>query len=84
MKFTVDVECTPEEARRFIGLPDVSPLNEALVREMTSRMEQNIALMSPDAMVRSWMSVGSQAQDAFLKLMTSGAAGAMKGMGGPE
>jgi hypothetical protein len=82
MKFTVDVECTPEEARRFIGLPDVSPLNDALVREMTSRMEQNIALMSPDAMVRSWMSVGSQAQDAFLKLMTSGAAGAMKGMGG--
>ncbi|MDX2237653.1 MAG: DUF6489 family protein [Hyphomonadaceae bacterium] len=84
MKFTVDVECTPEEARRFIGLPDVSPLNEALVREMTNRMEQNIALMSPDAMVRSWMSVGTQAQDAFLKLMTSGAAGAMKGMGGAE
>ena len=78
MKFTVNVECTPEEARRFIGLPDVTPLNEALVAEMTKRMEKNMALMGGDAMMKSWMSVGAQAQDAFLKLMTSGAAAALK------
>lgn len=77
MKFTVNVECSPEEARRFMGLPDVTPINEALVSEMGKRMEKNLALMSPDTMVSSWMSVGTQAQDAFLKLMTSGAAAAM-------
>jgi hypothetical protein len=77
MKFTVNVECSPEEARRFMGLPDVTPINEALVAEMGKRMEKNLALMSPDTMVSSWMSVGTQAQDAFLKLMTSGAAAAM-------
>ena len=53
MKFSVDVECTPEEARRFMGLPDVTPLNEGLVAEMKKRMEQNMALMSPDTMVQS-------------------------------
>ncbi len=78
MKFTVNVECSPEEARRFIGLPDVTPLNEAIVAEMTKRMEQNVALMSPDTMLKSWMSVGTQAQDAFLKLMTTGAGAAFK------
>lgn len=78
MKFTIDVECTPEEARRFIGLPDVTSLNEAIVAEMTRRMEQNIALMSPDAMLKSWMSVGAQAQDAFLKLMQTSAGAAWK------
>ena len=36
MKFTVNVECTPEEARRFVGLPDVTPLNEMLVRDRKS------------------------------------------------
>jgi hypothetical protein len=71
MKFTVNVECSPEEARRFIGLPDVTPINEALVGEMQKRMEANMAMMSPDTMMQSWMSVGTQAQDAFLKLMTS-------------
>jgi len=82
MKFTIEVECSPEEARRFVGLPDVTPINEMLVREMGSRMEQNIQLMAPDQMMRSWFSVGTQAQDAFMKLMTSSAQSALKTMGG--
>jgi hypothetical protein len=76
MKFTVNVECSPEEARRFMGLPDVTPLNEALVAEMGKRMEANLKLMSPDTLMESWMSVGTQAQDAFVRLMTSGVAAA--------
>jgi hypothetical protein len=75
MKMTMNVECTPEEARRFVGLPDVTPLNEMLVREMTNRAEENIKLMSPDTMMKSWMSFGGQAQDAFMKLMTTAATG---------
>lgn len=75
MKMTMNVECTPEEARRFVGLPDVTPLNEMLVREMTSRAEENMKMMSPDTMMKSWMSFGGQAQDAFMKLMTTAAGG---------
>ena len=73
MKFTVNVECSPEEARRFMGLPDVTPINEAVVAEMGKRMEANIKLMSPDTMMNAWMSVGTQAQDAFVRMMTSAA-----------
>jgi hypothetical protein len=76
MKMTVNVECTPEEARRFVGLPDVSPLNEMLVSEMTARAQENMKLMSPDAMMRSWMAFGGQAQEGFMKLMTNAAGGA--------
>lgn len=76
MKFTVNVECSPEEARRFMGLPDVTPINEALVEEMTNRMQKNLSLMSGGDMMSSWMSVGTQAQDAFVKLMTSAAGAA--------
>lgn len=75
MKMTMNVECTPEEARRFVGLPDVTPLNEMLVREMTARAEENMKMMSPDTMMKSWMSFGGQAQDAFMKLMTTAAGG---------
>jgi hypothetical protein len=76
MKFTVNVECSPEEARRFMGLPDVTPINDKLVEEMGKRMEANLKLMSPETMMQSWMSVGTQAQDAFVKLMTSGVSAA--------
>jgi hypothetical protein len=82
MKFNINVECTPEEARRFAGLPDVTPLNERLVDEMAKRMEQNLSLMSPETLAQSWMSIGAQAQDAFLKLMTSAATGAARGFKG--
>ena len=78
MKMTLNVECTPEEARRFVGLPDVTPLNEMLVREMSNRAEENMKLMSPDTMMKSWMSFGGQAQDAFMKLMTSAASGSTR------
>ncbi len=73
MKFNVTVECSPEEARRFMGLPDVTPINEQLVAEMGKRMEANLKMMSGESLMSSWMSVGTQAQDAFVKLMTSGA-----------
>ena len=33
MKVTVDVDCTPEEARRFLGLPDLSAGPRGLCRE---------------------------------------------------
>jgi hypothetical protein len=31
MKVTVEVDCTPEEGRRFLGLPDVVPMQQACV-----------------------------------------------------
>jgi hypothetical protein len=48
MKVTVDVDCTPEEARRFMGLPDLTPIHQAYVE----RMEKAVAdAFTPDAMV---------------------------------
>ena len=31
MKVTVDIDCTPEEARTFFGLPDVKPMQKAMM-----------------------------------------------------
>ena len=38
MKFTVDVDCTPDEARRFFGLPDVTALQEKMMKEIEKRI----------------------------------------------
>lgn len=39
MKVTVEVDCTPEEARRFLGLPDVSKANDAYVEAVLKAMQ---------------------------------------------
>lgn len=72
MKMTIEVDCSPEEARRFLGLPDVSSLNDHLVAEMKKRIDANMAMISPDEMVKNWMSFGAGAQEQFRKLMDVG------------
>ena len=69
MKMTVEIDCSPVEARAFLGLPDVEPLNAHLVAEMKRRMDENMAAMQPDELMKTWTSFGLQAQDQFRKLM---------------
>ena len=69
MKINVEVDCTPAEARAFMGLPDVAPLNEHLVSEMQRRMDANISAMQPEELMKTWTSFGLQAQDQFRRLM---------------
>lgn len=69
MKMNVEVDCTPAEARAFLGLPDVTPLNEAMVAEMQKRMHANVAAMQPEELMKTWTSFGLQAQDQFRRLM---------------
>ena len=33
MKIKIEVDCTPEEARNFFGLPNVKPMQEAVMAE---------------------------------------------------
>jgi|KBSSwiStaDraftv2_1062776.scaffolds.fasta_scaffold52439_4 hypothetical protein len=69
MKMTIEVDCTPEEARRFMGLPDVSPLNDHIVKEMQSKISSNMSLLSADDLLKNWMAFGQGAQEQFRRLM---------------
>ncbi len=69
MKVKLEVDCTPAEARAFLGLPDVEGLNDQLDTEMKRRMDDNIMAMQPDELMKTWTSFGLQAQDQFRKLM---------------
>jgi hypothetical protein len=69
MKMTIEVDCTPEEARRFLGLPDVSTLNDHLVSEMSKRIDANISMLNPEEFMKNWMSLGAGAQEQFRRFM---------------
>ena len=79
MKAKLEVDCTPAEARAFLGLPDVSSLNEHMVQEMKSRLEANMAMVAPEELMRNWMVLGGQASEQFMKLMTAAASGVRTG-----
>ncbi|MEY2757906.1 MAG: hypothetical protein RIR33_1684 [Pseudomonadota bacterium] len=73
MKLNITVDCTPEEARAFLGLPDVSPINETLVASVKQRIEQNVELVSPEFYLKQWYSMGGQATDSFMQMLSAGA-----------
>jgi hypothetical protein len=54
MKISVDVDCTPEEARRFLGLPDLSPVHQAYVERMTRAAAEGVTPETAAELVKSW------------------------------
>jgi hypothetical protein len=54
MKISVDVDCTPEEARRFLGLPDLTPVHEAYVQRMTRAAGEGLTAESAAEMMKAW------------------------------
>ncbi|MEL6363506.1 MAG: DUF6489 family protein [Pseudomonadota bacterium] len=79
MKVTIDIDCTPQEARAFFGLPDPSPVNEMLVAELKRRTAENMeTLADPERFFSQMMNAGAVGMDQFQKLM----AAAMRGPDG--
>ena len=68
MKVTFDIDCTPEEARIFFGLPDVVPMQEVLMEKIQERMLQGLDAMSPEALMKSWMPGGVQGMEQMQKM----------------
>ena len=63
MKITVNVECTPGEARSFLGLPDVAPMQEAMLQQMYDRMMSNLHAVEPETLFKTWFPVGAEGME---------------------
>jgi hypothetical protein len=55
MKFQINVDCTPEEAREFFGLPDVLPMQQDLMDMVSRRLSENIQTMEPEMLMKTWV-----------------------------
>jgi len=77
MKIKLDIDCTPEEARSFFGLPDVKPLQERMMKEIEQRMVQGLTAMDPADMMKTWMPATMQGFDQMQRFWSQIAAGAV-------
>ena len=64
MKINVQVDCTPEEARRFMGLPDLTPVHQAYIEKLLDTVQNGVGPEGLEAMMKSWAPMG----EAGLKL----------------
>jgi hypothetical protein len=60
MKVIVNIDCTPDEARRFFGLPNVQPMQEAILKDIESRMRQTLSAADPETLLKKWLPASLQ------------------------
>jgi hypothetical protein len=74
MKMNIELDITAEEARRLMGLPDVSALQAEMLDGMRERMKTAMDRSDPEAMLRAWMPLGAQGFEQFQKFLWESAA----------
>jgi len=74
MKVNIEIECTPEEARSFMGLPDVSAANSVYVDSIANAMR---SAGNPDQMQQYAQALAPMGQ-AGLKLFQSFVEGGLR------
>ena len=83
MKVRIEIDCTPEEARRFMGLPDVTPVHDQMVEQMKKAAAGELPAIDPEAMMKMWFPMGGEAleelQKAFWGAAMTGAGGGTGG-----
>ena len=75
MKIKIDIDCTPGEARAFLGLPDVAPMQEAVLLDIQNRMKEAMADADMESLVKTWMPSGMQGFDTMQKAFWAKAVG---------
>jgi hypothetical protein len=71
MKIDLHVDCSPEEARRFFGLPDVTSLQASVMRKLEQRTLEAADAFAPEAMLRNWLVLFPQSQERLHEMVSS-------------
>ena len=79
MKVHVEIECTPEEARRFMGLPDVEKANEAYMDAVTRAMSGASNIDQLEEYAKQLAPMGQMGLKMFQSFLEGSAAGFANG-----
>ncbi|WP_296714262.1 DUF6489 family protein [Rhodoblastus sp.] len=72
MKITVNIDCTPAEARAFMGLPDFEPMQKRAMEELEKRMLESVERYSPEALLKMWMQPATLNADWLQDILRQG------------
>lgn len=75
MKINVEIDCTPEEARRVMGLPDLTPLHDKYLDAMGEMMDPKAHPEMIDAMMKNWAPMGDNAMAFWRRMFEGGTQG---------
>jgi hypothetical protein len=78
MKVNIELDMTPDEARRLMGLPDVAAMQQRLAAAIESRMKAALDTSDPGAMLKAWFPMGGETMQQFQRFWDNAKSGAAK------
>ena len=65
MKINIEVDCTPDEARRFLGLPDVAPMQQRMLEGLEQRLGKAIEVADPQKLMEQWLPISVKGMEQW-------------------
>ena len=78
MNIKIDIEMTPEEMRRLVGLPDVEAFNRELLEQIRQRMTAGVEGYEPMSLFQPYLSGAAASMDFFRRMMGMATTGGTK------
>jgi hypothetical protein len=79
MKFNIEVDCTPEEVRRLVGLPDLTVVHDVYLGQVKEVMTKGVTPDMIEGMVRNWVPMGGAGVDLVKDIIGQFSGGGSKG-----
>jgi hypothetical protein len=81
MKIHFDIDCTPQEARAFLGLPDLSSVHDVYVERMKALARDGLTTADIERMLKSWSPFLEGGFDVWSRAMQQMAGGGSSSSG---
>lgn len=79
MKINIEVDCTPQEARQMLGLPDLDPVHEIYLDQMKGFMKKGVTPDMFETVVKNWVPSTESGINMVQQLMNAFAGGMSAG-----
>lgn len=72
MKVKIEIDCSPEEARAFFGMPDMRAAHEKMLKGLEARLAEAVGAIDPEALLKSWLPGGLKGFEAMQQAFWEG------------
>lgn len=68
MKVKIQIDCTPEEARAFFGMPDTRSLQDEIMADLKARMTEAARNFDPETALKAWVGASGDGMEQMMRL----------------
>ena len=69
MNITMNIDCTPEEARRFMGLPDMAPIHDLYLDKLRDAMTNGLTPDLLENLMKTCSPMGEAGMSAWRQMI---------------